>query len=375
MSKPVTQRPKLPGVGRLGLVELTARADLDRLGWNTDDHVELLWSLSRAPDADAALRAMVRLADALEDDWDELNAALLKDKSLRGRLFAVLGGSLALGDHLVARPQSWRLLAGAVRLPDRDALAEQFVAAAHEVTDTRLASLPLQTLYRDRLLVLAGLDLAPTVENEPVLQFSTVGEHLSDLADAALAAALVIAVKTVCDDPGKAPVISVIAMGKCGARELNYVSDVDVIFVVENADAISTRVAGEMMRFAGDTFFEVDAALRPEGKQGQLVRTLESHIAYYERWAKTWEFQALLKARPAAGDPELGARYIEALMPMVWTALSTCSLMTVGAESTLSFASFRPRPVASRTTLMTLTLDAPISVSSTLNSVFSSSSG
>ncbi|MGN7781878.1 bifunctional [glutamine synthetase] adenylyltransferase/[glutamine synthetase]-adenylyl-L-tyrosine phosphorylase [Mycolicibacterium sp. 22603] len=320
MSKPVTQRPKLPGVGRLGLVELTAKADLDRLGWNTDDHVELLWSLSRAPDADAALRTMVRLADALGDDWDELNAALLKDKPLRGRLFAVLGGSLALGDHLVARPQSWRLLAGAVRLPDRTALAEQFVAAANEVTDTRLASLPLQTLYRDRLLVLAGLDLAPTVENEPVLQFSTVGEHLSDLADAALAAALVIAVKTVCDDPEKTPVISVIAMGKCGARELNYVSDVDVIFVVENADAISTRVAGEMMRFAGDTFFEVDAALRPEGKQGQLVRTLESHIAYYERWAKTWEFQALLKARPAAGDPELGARYIEALMPMVWTA-------------------------------------------------------
>ncbi len=127
-----------------------------------------------------------------------------------------------------------------------------------------------------------------------------------------------------CGEDTPAPVISVIAMGKCGARELNYVSDVDVIFVVDDASpdslSVSTRVAGEMMRFAGDAFFEVDAALRPEGKRGQLVRTLESHVAYYERWAKTWEFQALLKARPAAGDPELGARYIEALMPMVWTA-------------------------------------------------------
>ena len=75
-----------------------------------------------------------------------------------------------------------------------------------------------------------------------------------------------------------------------------------------------------MMRLAGDAFFEVDAALRPEGKQGQLVRTLDSHVAYYERWAKTWEFQALMKARPAAGDVELGRSYIEALMPMVWTA-------------------------------------------------------
>ncbi len=60
------------------------------------------------------------------------------------------------------------------------------------------------------------------------------------------------------------------------------------------------------MRLASDTFFEVDAALRPEGKAGALVRTLDSHVAYYQRWAKTWEFQALLKARPAVGDAELG---------------------------------------------------------------------
>ena len=74
------------------------------------------------------------------------------------------------------------------------------------------------------------------------------------------------------------------------------------------------------MRLASDTFFEVDAALRPEGKQGALVRTLDSHVAYYQRWAKTWEFQALLKARPAVGDAELGEQYLAALMPMVWTA-------------------------------------------------------
>ncbi len=74
------------------------------------------------------------------------------------------------------------------------------------------------------------------------------------------------------------------------------------------------------MRFASEAFFEVDAALRPEGKHGQLVRTLESHVAYYQRWAKTWEFQALMKARPAAGDAALGEEYIAALMPMVWTA-------------------------------------------------------
>ncbi|MDX1893308.1 bifunctional [glutamine synthetase] adenylyltransferase/[glutamine synthetase]-adenylyl-L-tyrosine phosphorylase [Mycolicibacterium sp. 050158] len=319
MPKPATQRPTLPSVGRLGLVEPPARADLDRLGWNTDAHVELLWSLSRSPDADLALRAMVRLADALEDDWDELNHELVKDRGLRGRLFGVLGSSLALGDHLVAHPQSWHLLAGRVTLPAAAELHRMFAELAETSSDPAV----LRVLYRDRLLVLAGQDLAPTVENEPVLPFPTVGAHLSDLADAALGAALIVATRTVCQGPKEdlpAPRLAVIAMGKCGARELNYVSDVDVIFVGEKADAVATRVAGELMRFAADAFFEVDAALRPEGKHGQLVRTLESHVAYYQRWAKTWEFQALLKARPAVGDPELGEQYMAALMPMVWAA-------------------------------------------------------
>ncbi len=308
-------------MGRLGLVDRSAAADLATLGWDTDAHVELLWSLSRAPDADAALRTMVRLAEALGPDWQQLNTALLKDRGLRGRLFSVLGSSLALGDHLVANPVSWHLLEGAVTLPDTDQLRRSFDSCIAEFGTAAATIMPkLRDLYRDQLLILAALDLAPTVENEPVLPFQTVGAHLADMADTALHAALQVAVATVCKGETAAPRLAVIAMGKCGARELNYVSDVDVIFVGESADAVTTRVAGEMMRLASDSFFEVDAALRPEGKQGALVRTLESHVAYYQRWAKTWEFQALLKARPAVGDAALGGQYIEALMPMVWTA-------------------------------------------------------
>ncbi|SBS77943.1 Glutamate-ammonia-ligase adenylyltransferase [uncultured Mycobacterium sp.] len=321
MAKPATQRPRVPSVGRLGLVERSAAADLRRLGWDTDAHVELLWSLSRAPDADVALQTMSRLADALGGDWPQLNSALVKDRGLRGRLFAVIGSSLALGDHLVANPQSWHLLEGAVTLPEPAALCRQFDDCIAEFGTAPATIMPrLRVVYRDQLLVQAGLDLASTVENEPVPAFSTIGEHLSDIADAALDAALKVAIATVCKEGSPTPRLAVIAMGKCGARELNYVSDVDVIFVGEDADSVTTRVAGEMMRLASDTFFEVDAALRPEGKQGALVRTLDSHIAYYQRWAKTWEFQALLKARPAVGDAELGEQYIAALMPMVWTA-------------------------------------------------------
>ena len=71
---------------------------------------------------------------------------------------------------------------------------------------------------------------------------------------------------------------------------------------------------------AEGTIWEVDAALRPEGKQGALVRTIASHVGYYERWAKTWEFQALLKARPVAGDLELGASTSTPCSPFVWSA-------------------------------------------------------
>ena len=307
-------------MGRLGLLQRSAPSYLKTLGWDNDAHVELLWSLSRAADADAALHTMVRLAEVLGDQWARLDSALVADKSLRGRLFAVLGSSLALGDHLVANPQSWRLLEGDVELPGVEDMRRMFLDCVAEFGSTPAVLAPkLRTVYRDQLLVLAALDTAPTVENEPVLAFETIGAHLSDLADAALYAALEAANAAVCKDEPP-PRLAVIAMGKCGARELNYVSDVDVIFVGENADPLITRVAGEMMRLASEAFFEVDAALRPEGKAGALVRTLDSHVAYYQRWAKTWEFQALLKARPAVGDAELGRAYTDALMPMVWNA-------------------------------------------------------
>ena len=323
VTKPATQRPRLPSVGRLGLVDPPAGDRLTQLGWYDHDdraYIDRLWSLSRAPDADAALRALVRLSENPDAGWDELNAALLTDRGLRGRLFAVLGSSLALGDHLVANPRCWKLLRGRGKLPSRDQLRETFNACVDEASDAPGSAIPrLRGLYRDHLLVVAALDLAATVEDEPVLPFTLVAAQLADTADAAMAAALRVAEATVCGDRTP-PRLAVIAMGKCGARELNYVSDVDVIFVAEQADPVTARVAGEMMRVASEAFFQVDAGLRPEGRNGELIRTLESHIAYYQRWAKTWEFQALLKARAAVGDAELGKRYLAALMPMVWTA-------------------------------------------------------
>lgn len=333
--KPPYARSAVPGVGRLGLVEPTAPDELKAIGWSDLDSVELLWSLSRAANADLALRTLVRIQEGLGDAWAELDSALHTDKGLRGRLFGLIGASSAFGDHLVADPSSWKLLAGEMTLPSKEELTRRLLACVGAVPETGPnassmlyraeltgpeAIAALRKCYRDQMMVLAAADLAATVENEPVVPYQTVGHQLSDMADAALTAALAVAVTAVSPDEPCPARIAVIAMGKCGARELNYVSDVDVVFVAEPSDAVSSRIAGEMMRIGSAAFFEVDAALRPEGKRGELVRTLDSHIAYYKRWAKTWEFQALLKARPMTGDLDLGRQYTEALGPMVWTA-------------------------------------------------------
>ncbi|TSE01104.1 bifunctional [glutamine synthetase] adenylyltransferase/[glutamine synthetase]-adenylyl-L-tyrosine phosphorylase [Skermania sp. ID1734] len=335
MIRPPTARSLVPSAGRLGLLEPTASADLHELEWDNPESVELLWSLSRAPDADLALRTLITLRTELgPSGWAELEDVLRTDKAVRGRLFSVLGSSIALGDHLRTDPQSWRVLQRP-SLPTRQELIDTLLAAVDAEPESGpnasaglyrakmvgpAAILALRKAYRDELLLLAAVDLAATVENQPVLPYLRVGAQLADMADAALTAALAVAVATVC---GEAPCpvrLAVIAMGKCGARELNYVSDVDVVFVAEPADVVASRLASELMRVGSAAFFEVDAALRPEGKRGELVRSLESHLTYYRRWAKTWEFQALLKARPMTGDVELGKQYYESLVPMVWTA-------------------------------------------------------
>lgn len=339
MVRPPLGRSLVPGPARLGMVDPNAAQRLAQLGWESEEDTELLWALSRAPDPDLAALALNRLQDALGPDWKELERELRHDKGLRGRLIGLFGASTALGDHLIARPELWRQLRGKqLPLPGPDELTTimlDSVSAVPEPIDgvpdnknkTFRAELTgpkaiaaLRSAYRDQVMVLAAADVAATVQDEPVLPYTSVVRHLTALADAALTAALAVAVATVCTSAPCTARLAVIAMGKCGARELNYVSDVDVVFVAEPADGLATRLASEMMRIGSAAFFEVDAALRPEGKAGALVRTLESHIAYYKRWAQTWEFQALLKARPMTGDMKLGQQYIDALNPMVWVA-------------------------------------------------------
>ncbi|CAL9548356.1 Bifunctional glutamine synthetase adenylyltransferase_adenylyl-removing enzyme [Streptomyces sp. enrichment culture] len=289
-----------------------------------DDGV-LLDALAATADPDLALAALTRLAEAQpEGDRAVLLDTLLAAKPLRDRLLAVLGASEALGDHLARHPVEWRTLT-AFDTADLHPGIEEFTAALAEATDPD----SLRVGYRRALLTIAARDMTGTTG------FTETAAELADLATATLRAALRIAAAEAPEDAAGCR-LAVIGMGKCGGRELNYVSDVDVIFVAEPPEGApedtepaalraATRLAARMMRICSDTTAEgtiwpVDANLRPEGRNGPLVRTLSSHLAYYHRWAKTWEFQALLKARPMAGDEELGARYAEAVAPLVWGA-------------------------------------------------------
>ncbi|MFF2651911.1 bifunctional [glutamine synthetase] adenylyltransferase/[glutamine synthetase]-adenylyl-L-tyrosine phosphorylase [Streptomyces sp. NPDC058045] len=295
----------------------------------------LLDALGATADPDLALLGLVRLVEAqpaaedTEDDGGTARRALLDTlvaaKPLRDRLLGVLGASEALADHLARHPHDWQALVTYEQEDLHPGVAEfeRGLADAADPVQLRIA-------YRRCLLSIAARDVCGTTD------VAQAAAELADLATATLRAALAMACAAAPEDAAACR-LAVIAMGKCGGHELNYVSDVDVIFVAEPATAHSEpaeegaalraagRLAAHLMRICSETTVEgsiwpVDANLRPEGRNGPLVRTLASHLAYYERWAKTWEFQALLKARPVAGDAQLGADYVATIAPLVWQA-------------------------------------------------------
>ncbi len=260
-----------------------------------------------AADPDLALTGLARLFDAA-DRPDALRAALRGEQDFRERLTAVLGVSAGLADHLARHPEDSEVLRGTLSLVDPAELREEMLRAVGADPESfggladpmasgdRAASgqqpvTALAAAYRRRLLQLAARDLTG------VATVDVVGEELADIAAAVLEAALAVARAEL--PPSAAPCrLAVVAMGKCGGRELNYASDVDVVFVAEpvkdedetaalaTAGRLAAGLIGVCARSTPEgSIFPVDPNLRPEGRAGPLVRTLASHLAYYERWA------------------------------------------------------------------------------------------
>ena len=337
-----TQHGRLARLGfadPVAAAESLARARLWLDGAAPDEPSALvLQALSETPDPDLAAATLARMVEAVRHPQELLDG--LKERAgLRGRLLSVIGTSIELGNHLVTHLDDWYALAD----DDQMSVRPSLLGLQRQLLDAVGASpgspLPwgsggaraagtgpqqvaaLRHAYRRCLVTLAARDLSGAMAVEDV-----AGE-LADLASATVSAGLAVALAAM---PTTLPAfrLAVVGMGKCGGRELNYVSDVDVVFVAEPVDGAqeqavlqaATGLARTMMQVCAQVAWPVDAGLRPEGKAGPLVRTLASHLAYYQRWAKTWEFQALLKARPIAGDMALGQEYRTVLAPLVWSA-------------------------------------------------------
>ncbi len=306
-------------------------------------------AIGHAADADEALLGLLRVVEAARADQqadidvDALLGSVGEPGSTGSHLVTVLGSSVALGDFLTRHPERLEALGDrdGAAMPREDVRAHLLRAVGADpdaelpvaALDGREARDALRVAYHERLLQIAVADL--TAESAIDVQ-PTVSASLADLADAALETALAIARAGV--DGHEGVRLAVLAMGKTGARELNYISDVDVVYVAEarRADdeaagdedaviAVAAALGREIARVCADrtaegSLWQVDANLRPEGKDGPLARTLDSCRRYYRQWAKSWEFQALLKARPAAGDLELGQAFVDMVAPQVWQA-------------------------------------------------------
>jgi [glutamine synthetase] adenylyltransferase / [glutamine synthetase]-adenylyl-L-tyrosine phosphorylase len=251
-----------------------------------------LWDINKAiPTA-----FWYRAADAAVGDG-VMESPLSREAALRS-------ASRTLGELLDSDPEALAVIESDASMPDRDRYLAT-LRAAH----ARAGLAGVRREKRRQFAALAARDLIGEVSLEAIVV------ALSDLADATLTVAL-----EHIDAPDG---MAVIGMGKLGGRELNYASDIDLMFVIDRDAMESTKVAEILIQQLGGSVpegqaYRIDTNLRPEGRNGPLLRSLNGYIEYYQRWAKPWEYQALIKARPAAGSIEVGTSLVDAIRPLVF---------------------------------------------------------
>lgn len=318
----MSRRPSLEArLARAGLDGARALGDLTAAGMVRDGGIEdaELEALAACAAPDDAAAVLATLAASAPD----LLARVRADPRWFARVVAVAGASRPLGDLLGRGTDAVQALAD-LEPVEVATVADAVEAVVLAGVDGDEQAAGIASIRRRATADIAGRDLTG------VLDVEGVARELADLAEAVLTGTLRAVQARIADGPPRSR-IAVIGMGKLGGRELNYVSDVDVMFVHEAIEGASeeeateeaTAVCSRLLELlnASTTMgraYEVDPTLRPEGRSGALSRTVGGFTAYWERWARTWEFQALLKARVVAGDAELGGRLLAASEPFVW---------------------------------------------------------
>lgn len=300
-----------------------------------------------APSPDQALNGLERVSGAVPRD--DLQA-VCNDKGLVSDLLTICGSSPFLVSILCRHPSFFRELLlenGIATSRTQTRTLELLREMIGEDTDFK-ALLPILRRFKYReVLRIAARDLTGLASLEEVT------EELSDLASACLQAAYEVCLRILIHEHGlpmmkteegdRRADLVVIGMGKLGGRELNFSSDIDLIYFYASDNGETTGVAApggdrkgkqslhaffiklaEMItksisQVTEDGFvFRTDLGLRPEGKSGDLALSLRSAEVYYESWGQPWERSAMLKARPVAGSPELGERFLRMIEPFIY---------------------------------------------------------
>ncbi len=271
--------------------------------------------LSETPDPDLGLLQLRKLVEG-PTRAAALGATFREMPGAAERVCKVLGSSRVVGDALLRQPEAVELLGDdewLVRERSPGELREAALETLRWRDDDAGRRAGLRRFKRREMLRITARDALGLATLDPTVR------ELSDLADASLEAAVEMLAPSV--------PFAVIGMGRLGGRELSYASDVDVLFVYEGQSAsdfeAAEATATKLLREIGATTaegqtFDIDARLRPEGSRGPLARSLGGYRQYYERWARPWELQALLRARALAGDAAVGAAFVELIEPFVY---------------------------------------------------------
>jgi len=325
LAEPEGAARALAGIAASGVADDLLAALVDRLAA----------ALPSVADADRVLVALERFIAAVRSP---LAAVALFERDPRAFeiLLGIFSASPYLAEIVIADPEAWEeVRVGRGRPERRETLAAALASEVGGSGDLDRIARAIRRFKRRQTLRIAFGDIVERQRLETVVQqLSHVADCIVDLAVRS-AVAHVTRQRGIPRDPdGRPATIAALALGKLGGGELNYSSDVDLVFV-HSADGrvdgtksgtnqeFFDRVVQEVIRLIADpsehgAAYRVDLRLRPHGRTGAASMALEPMLRYFDQAGRTWERQAWVKARCVGGDADLGGRLLGALEPWIW---------------------------------------------------------